>query len=104
MEKTDSTLPLTQSVPTAAAPAGAEEGHHHAGAPAFLPHWLQERWRLALVLLAGLALAIGWLGETFWGLPPQVALLFYLLAYVAGGWEIGTHAVPRLRAPLDRLL
>jgi Cd2+/Zn2+-exporting ATPase len=96
MEKTNSTLPISQPALTTAPQAPAEEAHHHAGAPAFLPHWLQERWGLALVALAGLCLAIGWLGETFWGLPQQAALLFYLLAYIAGGWEIATHAVPGL--------
>ena len=46
--------------------------------------------------VAGVLLAIGWIGEMFLGLPPQVALLFYLLAYVAGGWDVATHAIPGL--------
>jgi Cd2+/Zn2+-exporting ATPase len=49
-----------------------------------------------LVALAGVFLAIGWIGETFLGLPSQVALLFYILAYVAGGWDVATHAIPGL--------
>ncbi len=84
----------------AAAPAPEEakheHGHDHGSAPAFLPHWLQERWTLALVAVAGVFLAVGWIGETFLGLPPQVALLFYILAYVAGGWDVATHAIPGL--------
>jgi Zn2+/Cd2+-exporting ATPase len=57
---------------------------------------MQERWTLILVGLAGLFLLIGWVGETFFGLPPQIALVFYLLAYVAGGYDIATHAIPGL--------
>ena len=73
-----------------------DHGHDHGSAPAFLPHWLQERWTLALVAIAGVFLAIGWIGETFLGLPAQIALLFYILAYVAGGWDVATHAIPGL--------
>ena len=76
--------------------ANEHAGHAHGSAPAFLPHWLQERWPLLLVGLAGLCLLIGWVGETFFGLPPQAALAFYTLAYVAGGYDIATHAVPGL--------
>ncbi len=83
-------------IAAAAAPAEVEHGHDHGSAPAFLPHWLQERWTLALVAVAGVFLATGWIGETFLGLPSQVALLFYLMAYVAGGWDVATHAIPGL--------
>ena len=35
--------------------------HDHGSAPAFLPHWAQERWPLLLVAAAGVFLAIaGW--------------------------------------------
>jgi Zn2+/Cd2+-exporting ATPase len=71
-------------------------GHNHGSAPAFLPHWMQERWTLLLVGLAGLFLIVGWAGETFFGLPPTVALGFYVLAYIAGGYDIATHAIPGL--------
>ena len=81
------------AAPTAEA---AEHGHDHGSAPAFLPHWLQERWTPALVAVAGVLLAIGWIGETFLKLPSQLALLFYILAYVAGGWDVATHAIPGL--------
>lgn len=89
-----------------AAPPQAMEGaatheadhaeHDHGSAPAFLPHWMQERWPLLLVGLAGLFLLVGWGGETFFGMAPQVALLFYLAAYVAGGYDVATHAIPGL--------
>ena len=71
-------------------------GHDHGSAPPFLPHWMQERWTLILVALAGVFLLIGWAGETFFGLPPQLALIFYLLAYGAGGYDVATHALPGL--------
>ncbi len=83
-------------VVTAPTPEVGGHGHDHGSAPAFLPHWVQERWTLALVAVAGVFLAIGWIGETFLGLPSQVALLFYLMAYVAGGWDVATHAIPGL--------
>jgi len=38
----------------------------------------------------------GWLGETFFGLPENVALIFYILSYIAGGYDIATHAIPGL--------
>jgi Cd2+/Zn2+-exporting ATPase len=77
--------------------AGHEHaGHSHGSAPTFLPHWMQEQWTLILVGLAALFLAIGWVGETFFALPPSVVLAFYLLAYVAGGYDIATHALPGL--------
>jgi Zn2+/Cd2+-exporting ATPase len=76
--------------------ADEHAGHAHGSAPPFLPHWMQERWSLLLVGLAGLALAIGWVGEQFLGLPAGVAWFFYLLAYVAGGYDVATHAIPGL--------
>jgi Cd2+/Zn2+-exporting ATPase len=87
-------------------PAGTEEvedhedrdhdAHDHGSAPVFLPHWVQERWTLLLVALAGLFLLIGWLGQTFFNLPQNVAVVFYVLSYIAGGYDIATHAVPGL--------
>lgn len=74
----------------------AHHGHDHGSAPAFLPHWLQERWSLFLVGLAGLFFLIGWLGETFAGLDSKVALIFYILAYIAGGYDVASHAIPAL--------
>ncbi len=49
-----------------------------------------------LTLLAGLFLAFGWLGETFLLLPAGITLAFYLLAYLAGAYDIATHAIPGL--------
>ena len=77
-------------------PAPEEDEHDHGSAPVFLPHWMKERWTLILVGLAGLFLVVGWLGETFFGLPENVARVLYILAYVAGGYDIATHAIPGL--------
>ena len=71
-------------------------GHGHGATPAFLPQWMQERWTMILVALAGLFLLIGWVGEAFFALPTTVVLVFYLLAYLAGGFDVATHAVPSL--------
>ncbi len=73
-----------------------EEAHDHGHAPAFLPHWMQEQWTLILVGLAGVFLLMGWAGERWFGLPANVALIFYILAYIAGGYDIATHAIPAL--------
>ncbi len=73
-----------------------DHGHDHGSAPAFLPHWMQERWALLLVGLAGVFFLIGWLGETFFGLAESIAFIFFLLAYIAGGYDVATHALPAL--------
>lgn len=71
-------------------------GHDHGGAPAFLPHWMQERWTLILVGLAAAFFLIGWLGERFLGFTPTAVNIFYILAYIAGGYDVATHAIPAL--------
>ncbi|MBX3142392.1 MAG: cadmium-translocating P-type ATPase [Trueperaceae bacterium] len=55
--------------------------------------------QLALSLVAGLALATGWVGELFFGAPRWVSLPLYLAAYLTGGWDATKHAV---RAALKR--
>ncbi|MDP3071266.1 MAG: heavy metal translocating P-type ATPase [Opitutaceae bacterium] len=57
---------------------------------------MQERWAVLTVAVAGLALVIGFIGEKFFGLPPSVALGFYLLSYVAGGYDVAREALPAL--------
>ncbi len=90
-----------------AAPAPAEEEREHAGhdegsAPHFLPDWIRDRWTLLLVALAGIFLAIGFAGEFLLGMPAWMTLLFYTLAYLAGGYDVATHALPSLlRGKLD---
>ena len=90
-----------EAVPAAEAvtepPEKAREAEHdREGAPSFLPHWMQERWRIILVSLAGIFFLAGWLGETFFDLPETVALVLFILAYVFGGYDIATHAIPGL--------
>ncbi|MDX2137248.1 MAG: heavy metal translocating P-type ATPase [Chloroflexota bacterium] len=70
--------------------------HDHGNAPAFLPHWVQERWTLILVGLAGVFFLTGWLGERFFGFSETAATLFYILAYIAGGYDVAVHAIPAL--------
>ncbi len=54
------------------------------------------------VATAGIALAVGFFGETFAGLPARVALWFYLLSYLAGGYDVAREAIPQLlRGKLD---
>lgn len=74
----------------------AQEGHHLPSVPSGLPNWLQERWTYLLVGLAGLFLLIGLAGETLLGMSTQLATLFFVLSYLAGGYDIATHAVPGL--------
>ena len=45
---------------------------------------------------AGLFFLIGWLGETFLGLPRGIAIVFYVLAYLAGGYDIVLESIPPL--------
>ena len=72
------------------------EGDEHGRVPVFLPRWIQERWTLFLVGLAGLFFLVGWLGGLFLSFPENVSLVFYILAYLAGGYDIATHAIPGL--------
>jgi Cd2+/Zn2+-exporting ATPase len=58
--------------------------------------WWQRHGDLALVGLAGLFLLVGWLGESFFGLPRPAAIGLFVLAYVAGGYDISRHALPAL--------
>lgn len=60
---------------------GPGEADHHAGSG------------LAWPLVSGAALAAGWLGESFLGLPPSAALALYVIAYVAGGWDVTRHGI-----------
>ena len=75
---------------------GGHVGCAHGKVPSFLPHWLQERWTMVLVVAAGFFFLLGWLGEKSLGFPPNVALACYILAYIAGAYDISTHALPGL--------
>lgn len=71
-------------------------GCAHGVAPSFLPPWIQQRWTLILVAFAGLFFGAGFLGETVLNLPSQAVVTLYILAYIAGGYDISTHALPGL--------
>lgn len=73
-----------------------EHGHSHGSAPTFLPHWMQERWTLLLVALAAAFFLTGWLGARFFGFPAALSTTLYILAYIAGGYDVATHALPAL--------
>jgi Cd2+/Zn2+-exporting ATPase len=73
-----------------------DHGHDHGGAPEFLPHWMQERWTFLTVAAAGVFLCIGFFGEKFFALPHIVALVCYVLAYIAGGYDVAREALPDL--------
>jgi Cd2+/Zn2+-exporting ATPase len=74
----------------------AEHDHDHGEAPQWLPHWVQEHWSVPTVSVAGAALAVGFFGAKFFGLPPSVALAFYILSYAAGGYDVAREALPAL--------
>ena len=74
----------------------SDHDHEHDGAPQWMPHWVQERWTMVTVVVAGAALIIGFFGEKFFGLPPSVALAFYFLSYAAGGYDVAREALPAL--------
>lgn len=92
---------MKQAPSTSLAAHGTEEPYH-GFAPKFLPPAMRERWTLITVTVAGLALIIGFFGEKFWGLPSGIALAFYLLSYLAGGYDVAREALPALlRAKFD---
>jgi len=68
----------------------------HENAPAFLPHWAQERWTILLVVAASVFFLVGWLGERVFGVSEAAATFFFLLTYVAAGYDVATHAIPAL--------
>ncbi|MHB8087666.1 MAG: heavy metal translocating P-type ATPase [Anaerolineaceae bacterium] len=73
-----------------------EHEHDHGTAPSFLPHWLQERWTIFLIAAGGVFLLFGWVGQQFLGLPANIALILFLLSYIASAYDITHHAVPAL--------
>ncbi|MBN8590647.1 MAG: heavy metal translocating P-type ATPase [Anaerolineae bacterium] len=90
------TPPQPQSTPKDDTETEHADGHDHGSAPAFLPHWMQERWTLILVGLAAIFFLAGWLGERFLNFSESAAMVFYILAYFAGGYDVATHAIPAL--------
>ena len=57
-----------------------------------LRSWFKENRELLFSLMAGLLVLMGWLGQTFFGLPVAAATTLYIAAYIFGGWDISQHA------------
>ena len=75
-------------------PEQAEHAHH--GEPSFLPSWVQRSWTLLLVALTGVFLLAGWAGPLYFGLPAMWGQILLWLAYLAGSYDIASHALPGL--------
>ena len=82
----------------AAKPAHAEDagekGHDHAPAEG---GWYARNRELTWSLTGGALLLVGWVGETWLGLPRPVAIVFYLAAYAFGAWDIAQHTIASIR-------
>jgi len=57
-----------------------------------LRSWYKENREIVFSLTAGLLVLVGWLGQTFFGLPVIAATVLYITAYLFGGWDISQHA------------
>ena len=90
-----SELPPLESPPTKPE-HGPDADHDPGGAPHVLPNWMRDHWSVLTVTVAGVALGVGFVVEKFFGLPPSVALGFFLLAYLAGGYDVARAALPAL--------
>ncbi len=69
--------------------------------------WLRRHWQLVLSLIAGLMLSLGLLAQFVLGLSPTSALIFFALAYLAGGVDTTRHglaAAYHLRFDIDFLM
>ena len=82
--------------PTAQAHEHTHTCHGHSSAPGFLPHWVQERWTVILLVLSAVFLLLAWLGKKYLGFSLQMTLFFYILACVSAGYDVATHALPAL--------
>ncbi len=58
--------------------------------------WWAHNRELGLSLLSGVLLVLGFAGERVLRLPPGAALILYLGAYVAGGYNLARHAIPSI--------
>lgn len=85
----DAALPMANGAP-------ASHDHSHSHAARENGNWIATHPELAFSLSSGLFLALGFFGQLWFGLPFPVALVFYLLAYVAGGYDLARHAIPTL--------
>ena len=80
---------------------GGHAGHSHAAVDPNA-NWFQKNPELSMSLLSGVLAGIGFLGSKYFGLPTPVAVGIYVLAYLAGGWDLARHTVPTvLRGKFD---
>ena len=56
------------------------------------------RSELIFAILSGVFLSSGWLLETFTEFSDEISLLFYITAYVCGGYYTVTEAIDKIRA------
>jgi Cd2+/Zn2+-exporting ATPase len=69
--------------------------------------WLQQNNELVLALLSGFFLTFGYLGQTALGLSQTAAIVFYVLAYLTGGYDATRHGIKaalHLRFDIDFLM
>ncbi len=62
-----------------------------------LKSFYQKNREILFSVTAGVLVFLGWLGETFFGLPTLAATILFLGAYVFGGLDISRHAIHALR-------
>lgn len=62
-----------------------------------LRSWYQENREVIFSIISGVLVLIGWMGQTFFGLPANIAITLYVSAYVFGGWDVTRHAWGALR-------
>ena len=75
------------------APQDHDHSPEHKELPAGGAWWARNR-ELAMSLLSGVLLLGGFIGQSWLHLPFGVALIFYLGAYAAGGYNLARHAIP----------
>ncbi len=80
---------------------GGHAGHSH-GPVDPNANWLQRNSELAQSLLCGLLAGLTFLGQKYFGLAEPVAIGIYILAYLAGGYDLARHTLPTvLRGKFD---
>lgn len=78
--------------------AGHSHSHdsHHGHSHGEGNSWWARNFEFGMSLLSGLLLLVGFVGQQWLGMPFAAALVFYLGAYIAGGYNLARHAVPSI--------
>ena len=85
------------------APAGAADhaGHSHSAVDPNAS-WFRRNLAVSLSGLCGLLGLLAFLGVRYLSLPSSLATALYILAYLAGAWDLARHTVPTvLRGKFD---